>query len=194
MALTAIKTLQLLDRMYAYDAIASPSIYKEELLWTGTAISIAGVPLLIGEGQIIEIIETPMVTPVPGAGPWVLGVAAHCGGLLPVYDGDRLFRKPGHVGRTRDFCLVVDKPGHYFAITLSDILGNRTFPLSTLKQGLPDDPDFAEFCLGGFNDNDQFLALLDIDKLVTKSALFTAAISESGANEDAYHDDKQYPA
>lgn len=188
MALTALQSLELLERLYAFDANTAPAIGNDEMLWVGTAVSIAGVPLLLGEAQITEIIETPTYTRIPGAGPWVLGIAAHKGGLLPIFDGDRLFRKHGFTGAARQFCIVIDKPGAFFAITLSEVIGNRKFPLQGLEQHHPLDPAFADYCLGGFKRHGTFYAILDVDKLVKHHPLFNAAASESGENEEAQHD------
>ncbi|PIE39358.1 MAG: hypothetical protein CSA53_01985 [Gammaproteobacteria bacterium] len=188
MALTALQSLDMLERLYAFDANEAPVIANDEMRWVGTAVAIAGVPLLLGEGQIKEIIETPAYTRIPGAGPWVLGIAAHKGGLLPVFDGDRLFRKRGFTGAVRNYCIVIDKPGAFFAITLSEVIGNRKFPLQTLEQHHPLDPAFADYCLGGFKRHGTFYAILDVDQLVKHHPLLNTAASESGDSEETQHD------
>jgi hypothetical protein len=47
----------------------------------------------------------------------------------------------------------------------------------------PVDPDFAPFCLGGFKHGDQFLAVLDIDKLAADDDLSDASASQSLFNQ-----------
>ena len=55
MTATAIQSLRLLERVYAREAIEPPEPDKRVMLWAGTSLSIAGVPLLVGEGEIDEI-------------------------------------------------------------------------------------------------------------------------------------------
>lgn len=143
--------------------------------WTGTALAIAGVPLLVGEGEIDEIIETPTVTPIPGTKTWVMGVASHMGGLLPIISGDAFFRRRPYAGRIRDYCMVIRRPGFFFGMTLSDVERDVKFPLEERDMECPVEQDFADFALGGFHYGDRFLAILDVDKLVAHSDLSNAA-------------------
>jgi twitching motility protein PilI len=177
MGTSALQSLELLERINAYDGVTPPAIETEQMRWVGTSLSIAGVTLLVGEGDIEEIIETPAVTIIPGTKPWVMGVAAFKGGLLPILSGDVLFRKRPYLGRVRDYCMVVRRPGMYFGITLSDIQGDLKFDIDQRDMNHPVDPDFAKFSLGGFNHERRFLAVLDIDKLVADDDLSNASAS-----------------
>jgi twitching motility protein PilI len=147
----------------------------------GTSLGIAGVPLLVSEGELEEIIETPRVTAIPGTKPWVMGVAAHKGGLLPILSGDVLFRHKPYTGRVRDYCMVVRRPGMYFGMTLSQVQRDLRFAKEDRLMDHPVDPDFAEFSLGGFMHGDEFLAVLDIDKLVADEEISNAAAAENSS-------------
>ena len=179
MSISALQSLELLERINAYDGVAPPAIENEQMRWVGTSLSIAGVPLLVGEGELEEIIETPAVTTIPGTKPWVMGVAAFKGGLLPILSGDVFFRKRPYSGRVRDYCMVVRRPGMYFGITLSDIQRDLKFDIDRRDMNHPVDPDFARFSLGGFKHEGHFLAVLDIDKLVADEDLLNASASDN---------------
>ena len=179
MAVSALQSLEVIERIHAYDGVKAPVIENEHIHWVGTSLGIAGVPLLVGEGELEEIIETPPVTTIPGTKPWVMGVAAFKGGLLPVLSGDVLFRKRPYAGRVRDYCMVVRRPGLYFGITLSDIHRDLKFPIEQRNMEHPGDPDFAKFTLGGFKYRGDFLAVLDIDKLVADEDLCNASAVEN---------------
>ena len=179
MSISALQSLELLERINAYDGVAPPAIENEKMRWVGTSLSIAGVPLLVGEGELEEIIETPAVTTIPGTKPWVMGVAAFKGGLLPILSGEVLFRKRPYSGRVRDYCMVVRRPGMYFGITLSDIQRDLKFEIDRRDMNHPVDPDFARFSLGGFKHEGHFLAVLDIDKLVADEELLNASASDN---------------
>jgi len=134
---TAKEALELVERLHAYDSAEALSAEELARSWVGTSVGIAGVSLLIGAGEIEEVIETPAVTPIPGTKPWVMGVAAFKGGLLPVFSGDALFRNQPYSGRVRDYTMVIRRPGVFFGITLSHLERDLVYPsrieLSTTK-------------------------------------------------------------
>jgi twitching motility protein PilI len=176
MSATAIQSLHLLERVYAGEAVSSPEPEKRVMLWSGTSLAIAGVPLLVGEGEIDEIIETPELTAIPGTKSWVMGVAAHKGSLLPIFSGDAFFRKTPYVGRPREYCMVVRRAGIDFGMTLSAVERDLKFPIEQRDMTCAIDPDFAELTLGGYVHEERILAVLDIDKLVTDSDFSNASV------------------
>jgi twitching motility protein PilI len=171
----ARQAIAILERAYIDNAVESPALAAAPATWMGTSLGIAGVSLLVGAGQIDEIVETPAVTVIPGTKPWVMGVAAYMGGLLPIISGDVLFRRRPYAGRLRDFCMVIRRPGFYFGITLSAVERDIKFPLGDRDMVHPVDDDFSAYTAGGFRDGDRFLAVLDIEKLVADSELSSAA-------------------
>ena len=181
MSISSVQSLELLERLYAYDSVASPDFEEQGATWVGTSLGIAGVPLLIGAGELDEIIETPPVTTIPGTKDWVIGVAAYKGGLLPVFSGDVLFRGRPYTGRMRDYCMVISRPGQYFAITLSHVQRDLRFPVEERVTDQPVDPDFAEYTLGGFMYKGDFLAVLDVDKLVLDEELSNASAGKASS-------------
>jgi twitching motility protein PilI len=182
MSLQALQSLEALECNYRDNAVDSPPLPSLPMTWAGTYVTIAGVPLLIGAGEIEEIVETPAVTAIPGTKPWVMGVASHMGGLLPIISGDVFFRGRPYSGRVRDFCMVVRRPGFHFGITLSGVERDMKFNLEQRDMDQAVDADFVEFTLGGFHCGDTFLAILDIDKLVADSDLSNAAMPDPEAN------------
>jgi twitching motility protein PilI len=175
MSITALQSLELLERLHAYDSVQPPATETPPLTWVGSSLGIAGVPVLIGAGDMEEIIETPAVTTIPGTKPWVLGVAAYKGGLLPMFSGDVLFRKRPYIGRQRDYCMVIRRPGMYFGLTLSHVQRDLRFPIEQRIMDHEVDPDFVDYTLGGFMYKGEFLAVLDIEKLVADEELSNAA-------------------
>ncbi len=91
MDLSAAKSLDLLKSSYSFDAVWIPAADSAVMQWVGTSLGIAGVDLLVSEGELEEIIETPGLTPIPGTKPWVMGVGAYRGGVLPIISGDVFF-------------------------------------------------------------------------------------------------------
>ncbi len=188
MTMSTLLSFDQLEESYALQAVPAPVFENREMYWVGTFLSVATVPLLLGEGELEEIIETPACTPIPGTKSWVLGVASHKGGLIPVICGDVLFRKVPYSGRPREYCMVVRRPGYHFAVTLSHIERDIKFPIAQRDMEQAVDPDFADYCLGGFHYGDKFLAVLDIDKLVADSGLANAAATNSVSTEENIDD------
>lgn len=184
MSVPALQSLELLERLYAYDSVPRPALAEPAETWVGTSLGVAGVPLLVGEGELEEIIETPAVTAIPGTKGWVIGVAAYKGGLLPVFSGDVLFRGRPYTGRMRDYCMVIRRPGLYFGLTLSHVQRDLRFPVEARVTDHPVDPDFAEYTLGGFMYKGDFLAVLDIDKLVMDEELSNASAGTASSNQE----------
>jgi twitching motility protein PilI len=178
MGVSALETLHLLERSYVFDAVQAPVADSDSLRWVGTSLSIAGMPLLVGEGELQEIIETPSVTAIPGTKPWVMGVASFKGGLLPILSGDVLFRNRQYTGRVRDYCMIINRSGMHCGITLSAVQRDLKFPIEQRDMDHPVDADFAMFCLGGFKHDGRFLAVLDIDKLAADPNIGDASASE----------------
>lgn len=175
MSISALQSLELLERLHAYDGVAAPALEASVETWVGTAVGIAGVPVLIGAGSIEEVIETPSVTTIPGTKSWVLGVAAYKGGLLPVFSGDVLFRKRPYIGRLRDYSMVIRRPGMHFALTLSHVQRDLRFPVVERIMDHAVDPDFVNYTVGGYMYKGDFMAVLDIDKLVADEELSNAS-------------------
>ena len=188
MSSQARQAVALLEQAYVHNAVDSPALAKAAITWTGTSLGIAGVPLLVGTGEIDEVVETPAVTVIPGTKPWVMGVAAYMGGLLPIISGDVLFRRRAYAGRLRDFCMVIRRPGFYFGITLSAVERDMKFPQQDRDMEHPVDENFAGYTLGGFRDGNRFLAILDIERLVADSELSNAAAQSTVINEETSND------
>lgn len=175
----------MMQRSYERDAMTNPATEDHVVVWVGTHLGIAGIDVLIGEGGIEEIIETPATTPIPGTRPWVLGLAAHKGSLLPIVSGDLLFDKNAYAGRVRDYTVVIRRPGVHFGITLSHVFGDIKLPIDQRSMDITVDEAIAQYAIGGFYLDDRPLAVLDLDRLIAESALNDASLARSELNEES---------
>lgn len=96
-------------------------------LWRGVGYRIGSRRLASGFDEVVEVLQLPQVTPVPGAQPWMLGVANIRGNLLPVVDLKQFLEGERTVLHEGQRVLVVRQPGGDVAVTIDELYGQRSF-------------------------------------------------------------------
>ncbi len=96
-------------------------------LWRGVAYRVGGHRLASGFDEVVEILPMPPLTHVPGAQPWMMGVANIRGALLPVVDLKQFLDGERTVLHERQRVLVVRQPGGDVAVTIDELYGQRSF-------------------------------------------------------------------
>lgn len=96
-------------------------------LWRGVGYRVGRRRLASGFDEVVEILPLPPVTPVPGAQPWMLGVANVRGNLLPVVDLKQFLEGERTVLHEGQRVLVVRQPGGNVAVTVDELFGQRSF-------------------------------------------------------------------
>lgn len=88
-------------------------------LWRGVGYRIGARRLASGFGEVLEILPLPQVTQVPGAQPWLLGLANVRGNLLPIVDLKQFLEGERTVLHESQRILLVRQPGGDVAVLLS---------------------------------------------------------------------------
>lgn len=120
-------------------------------LWRGVGFRIGNKRLASGFDEVVEIMPMPQVTPVPGAQPWLLGVANIRGNLLPIVDLKQFLEGERTVLHESQRVLIVRQPGGDVAVTIDELFGQRTFnesqqqPDETLAQSVLAAGRYAHF-------------------------------------------------
>ena len=96
-------------------------------LWRGVGYRIGRQRLASGFEEVVEILPMPALTPVPGAQPWMLGVANMRGNLLPVVDLKQFLEGERTVLHEGQRMLVVRQPGGDVAVLIDELYGQRSF-------------------------------------------------------------------
>lgn len=96
-------------------------------LWRGVAYRIGSHRLASGFDEVIEILSLPPLTIVPGAQPWMLGVANVRGTLLPVVDLKQFMDGERTVLHESQRVLVVRQQGGEVAVIIDELYGQRSF-------------------------------------------------------------------
>ena len=96
-------------------------------LWRGVGYRVGTRRLASGFDEVVEILPMPQVTHVPGAQPWMLGVANVRGNLLPIVDLKQFLEGERTVLHEGQRMLVVRQTGGDVAITVDELYGQRSF-------------------------------------------------------------------
>ena len=135
-------------------------------LWRGVAYRIGSHRLASGFDEVVEILSMPALTPIPGAQPWMLGVANVRGTLLPVVDLKQFLEGERTVLHEGQRVLVVRQPGGDVAVTLDEMYGQRSF---TDAQGIDIAPiadgRYAHFIDRAYRMNEQDWGVFSLERL-----------------------------
>jgi twitching motility protein PilI len=120
-------------------------------LWRGVGFRIGHKRLASGFDEVVEIMPMPQVTPVPGAQPWMLGVANIRGNLLPIVDLKQFLEGERTVLHEGQRVLIVRQPGGDVAVTIDELYGQRSFndeqqiPMDALSESTLAEGRYAHF-------------------------------------------------
>ena len=135
-------------------------------LWRGVAYRVGSHRLASGFDEVVEILSMPSLTPIPGAQPWMLGVANVRGNLLPVVDLKQFLEGERTVLHEGQRVLVVRQPGGDVAVTIDEMFGQRSF---VEAQGIDVAPvadgRYAHFVERAYRMNDQDWGVFSLERL-----------------------------
>lgn len=159
---------------------ASSSHAKEEASpgkeWVGVALRMSGDLYLVAREETREVLGVPAsVTRVPGAKPWIKGIANIRGQLLPIIDL-RQFLGSGVTPITRNTRIVVANHREIPAGLLFDeVLGFRRFAENEfISEAPPTVAPCAQYLAGAFQRGEEQWAVLSL-RLVLESPAFADA-------------------
>ena len=96
-------------------------------LWRGVGYRVGSTRLASGFDEVREILPLPPITQVPGAQPWMLGVANVRGNLLPIVDLKQFLEGERTVLHESQRVLLVRQPGGDVAVLIDELFGQRSF-------------------------------------------------------------------
>jgi twitching motility protein PilI len=140
-------------------------------LWRGVGYRIGHKRLASGFDEVVEIMPMPQVTPVPGAQPWLLGVANIRGNLLPIVDLKQFLEGERTVLHEGQRVLIVRQPGGDVAVTIDELFGQRSFNASqqqaaeTLAQSVLAEGRYAHFIDRAYALADDSWGIFSLEKL-----------------------------
>ena len=135
-------------------------------LWRGVGYRVGQRRLASGFDEVVEILGMPPVTPVPGAQPWMLGVANIRGNLLPIVDLKQFLEGERTVLHEGQRVLVVRQPGGNVAVTIDELFGQRSFVEEQKIEAAPlADGRYANFVERAYRLGDHEWGVFSLDRL-----------------------------
>lgn len=134
--------------------------------WSGLAFRVGGRWWLAPREEVREVAVLPRLTRVPGAKPWLLGVANVRGTLMPVTDLAGLLGLP-HADDTRQQrLLVLEADGAGAGFLVDEVAGQRQFAPGDQHHALLDEAGaLRPWMLGGFRRDGQEWPVLSLRRI-----------------------------
>ena len=105
--------------------------------WRGIGFSLLGFDFIVPMEELVEMLEIPEFTRLPGVHSWVKGVANIRGRLLPVFDLAAFFSGALVGSKKNQRLLVIDKQNLYAGLWVDAVYGMQYFPVDTRSDNVP---------------------------------------------------------
>ncbi len=145
--------------------------------WVGVALRMAGELFLVAREETCEVLSVPAsLTRVPGAKPWIRGLANVRGQLLPIIDL-RHFIGSGVAPATRNTrVLVVNHREIPAGLLVDEVLGFRRFAESEFTGDVPPTITQCErYLAGAFRHGEEQWPVLSLRSILESAAFAEAA-------------------
>ena len=152
---------------------------SERKEWVGVAFRVGKETFMTSRSDVREVITVLPVTRIPGAKPWVRGLANLRSQLMPVIDLGKFIGAEDHTVTGQERMLVINHDKIPAALIVDEVLGFRRFNNSELskEQSSSHSLNIGSFVLGTCQrDNDKWLVLglrklLDSKEFMQASAM-----------------------
>ena len=143
--------------------------------WVGVGFRVGRTRLVAARQEVREVLTWPGVTALPGAKPWMLGLANVRGQLLPVTDLSAFFGgEPTELGRSTRV-LMVNHQDIPAGLLVDEVRGFRRFIASEKAEVMPETlPGMTPFLAGAYGNEEEVWGVLGLHGLV-ESAVFLQA-------------------
>ena len=143
--------------------------------WVGVGFRVGRTLMVVAREEVREVLTWPGVTALPGAKPWMLGLANVRGQLLPVSDLSAFFGgEPITLGRSSRV-IMVNHPDIPAGLLVDEVRGFRRFIASEKAEVIPETlPGMTPFLAGAYGNEDETWGVLGLHGLV-ESAVFLQA-------------------
>jgi len=167
--------LQELERRSRIAASGRGQEAAQQEEWVGVGFRVGQTRLVVAREEVREVLTWPGVTALPGAKPWLLGLANVRGQLLPITDLAAFFGgEATSIGRSTRV-LMVNHGDIPAGLLVDEVRGFRRFIASDKAEVMPETlPGMTPFLSGAYGNEDEVWGVLGLHGLV-ESAVFLQA-------------------
>jgi len=147
---TPFALLQALERRIRTGSIAISSDGGPQT-WDGLAFRVRQQWCAAPSGEVREVLPVPSYSRIPGAKPWLLGLANVRGAILPMVDLGAALKLPRMVSQPLSRLLILSSARDPIGFLVDETAGQRRFaPAEQHHEALTVATPFSPFALGAF--------------------------------------------
>lgn len=124
------------ERRSLAHAAGAPEQIEAPGLWRGIGFRVGDRHFVSSIAEVSEILTLPVLTVVPGARGWLLGIANVRGNLVPVIDLRDFIGGGRSLPSESTRVLSVRQPGGSVGLLVDEVLGQRSFSGEQLKDAI----------------------------------------------------------
>ena len=169
--------LQELEALCVDRAALLPSLDSSVNEWVGIGFNIGEIELISKMGEVIEILDLPEYTKVPGVKPWMIGIANVRGSLLPLMDLKGFIHTDNLVNKKHCRVLVVRYKGINTGLVVDGVSGLKYFSLEEQASELPSmDVKLRPYIKQAFHREDQDWPVFSFHTLIDDERFLQASL------------------
>jgi len=144
--------------------------------WAGVIFRIGDVQLACSVNQVHEFLPIPVFTPVPGAKPWIMGLANVRGDLMTIVDLAGFLNDQCSTISMRTRLLVASLHGRPVGLLVDEVFGQRNFVSDEGNQPqLPENSPLKEFVHKQYRSGKDTWQQLDLEMLFSNADFLNGA-------------------
>ena len=169
--------LQEIEALCVNRAAALPSLDSKINEWVGIGFNIGDIELVSRMGEVIEILDLPQYTKIPGVKPWLIGIANVRGSLLPLMDLKGFINTDELVNKKQCRVLVVRHKGINTGLVVDGVSGLKYFSLDEQTYELPSmDSSLKPYIKQAFHREDQNWPVFSFHTLIDDERFLQASL------------------
>jgi twitching motility protein PilI len=171
----AMSQLVGLRRRFEVAARSLPQFAIDESTWDGLVFSVAGVRVTVALNEVSEMLAVPeRITRMPGAKPWMLGLANIRSSLLPIIDLQIYLGARAVVMGKQARVLVIRQHGLVSGLLVPSVQGMRHFHVSDRVSDVRVKGALGAYVYEAFNEDEAIWPVISMPALASDPAFRSA--------------------
>lgn len=144
--------------------------------WRGIGFMLGGGQYVAHMSEVVEILQLPKVTRVPGVKSWVLGIANVRGRMVSVMDLNGLLGLPSRGNWRSQRVLVIEQNDFLTGLLVDAVLGMQSFPIDR-EIAVTDVPEaLSAFVTRGFDRDGRSWPVMQFGDLIQSPEFLNIAV------------------